>query len=66
MVKLYLLYMQIICHASRDVFQWSVLLLWSLKGIVHPKMLILSLITHPHVDISTDIFGEIRELSDPA
>ncbi len=41
-----------------------------LRGLVHPKIKILSLITHPHVvptilELSYDVFDEFWELSDP-
>ncbi len=48
-----------------------------LKGLIHPKIKIVSLITHPHVvpnrktfvhlqNTNQDIFVEIQELSHPA
>ncbi len=41
-------------------FQQMFIFGWAIKGLVHPKMKILSLITHPHV--LPDVFDEIGEL----
>jgi len=46
-----------------------VLAIDKVKGIVHPKITFLSLITHAHVvhlqTTNQDIFDDIQELSDP-